>query len=85
MASLPPTGSERTTVLVVDDEDGIRKALDRFLTRIGYQVSAAANASEALARLAADRPQAMLSTSACRKRAAWSSCPRCWPRTPTSP
>jgi putative two-component system response regulator len=45
---------------VVDDEDGIRKALDRFLTRLGYQVAAAANASEALGRLAADRPQAML-------------------------
>jgi putative two-component system response regulator len=44
----------------VDDEDGIRKALDRFLTRLGYQVAAAANASEALERLAADRPQAML-------------------------
>ena len=65
MASPPPSppavpGSERTTVLVVDDEDGIRKALDRFLTRLGYQVAAAANASEALERVAADRPQAML-------------------------
>jgi putative two-component system response regulator len=61
MASPPPIpGSERTTVLVVDDEDGIRKALDRFLTRLGYQVVAAANAREALERLAADRPQAML-------------------------
>jgi len=45
---------------VVDDEDGIRKALDRFLTRIGYQVAAAANATEALQRLATDHPQAML-------------------------
>ncbi|HEV8265144.1 MAG TPA: response regulator [Gemmatimonadales bacterium] len=52
--------SERTTVLVVDDEDGIRQALERFLTRLGYQVSAAENATEALERLAADRPQAML-------------------------
>jgi DNA-binding NtrC family response regulator len=61
MASPSPVpGSERTTVLVVDDEDGIRKALDRFLTRLGYQVVAAANAREALERLAADRPQAML-------------------------
>ena len=47
-------------MLVVDDEDGIRKALDRFLTRIGYQVAAAANATEALQRLATDHPQAML-------------------------
>lgn len=51
---------DRTTVLVVDDEDGIRQALTRFLTRLGYQVSAAANAKEALERLAADHPQAML-------------------------
>lgn len=56
----PGPGTERTTVLVVDDEDGIRKALDRFLTRLGYQVAAASNATEALERLAADRPQAML-------------------------
>jgi putative two-component system response regulator len=55
-----PPPAERTTVLVVDDEDGIRKALDRFLTRLGYQVAAAANATEALERLAADHPQAML-------------------------
>jgi len=53
-------GSERTTVLVVDDEEGIRKALERFLTRLGYQVVVAANATEALERLAADRPQTML-------------------------
>jgi putative two-component system response regulator len=45
---------------VVDDEDGIRQALTRFLTRLGYQVSAAANAKQALERLAADHPQAML-------------------------
>ncbi len=56
----PPPAAERTTVLVVDDEDGIRKALDRFLTRLGYEVAAAANAAEAMERLAADRPQAML-------------------------
>jgi DNA-binding NtrC family response regulator len=45
---------------VVDDEEGIRKALERFLTRLGYQVAVAANATEALARLASDRPQTML-------------------------
>ena len=54
------TPPERTTVLVVDDEDGIRNALTRFLTRVGYQVSAAANATQALAQLEADHPQAML-------------------------
>ncbi|HEY3279629.1 MAG TPA: response regulator [Gemmatimonadales bacterium] len=51
---------ERTTVLVVDDEDGIRQALERFLSRVGYHVATAANASEAMARLATDHPQAML-------------------------
>src|SRR6058998_2620529 len=51
---------DRTTVLVVDDEDGIRQALTRFLTRLGYEVRAAANATEALEQLAAHHPQAML-------------------------
>ena len=57
--SATPT-PERTTVLVVDDEEGIRKALERFLTRLGYQVAVASNATEALERLATDHPQAML-------------------------
>lgn len=49
-----------TTILVVDDEDGIRQALTRFLTRLGYQVQTAANATEALERQGAHHPQAML-------------------------
>jgi putative two-component system response regulator len=56
----PAETPERTTVLVVDDEEGIRQALTRFLTRVGYRVTAAANAKEALERLATDQPQAML-------------------------
>lgn len=52
-----PTG---TTVLVVDDEEGIRQALTRFLTRLGYQVRAAGNAREALEQQAAHHPHAML-------------------------
>jgi putative two-component system response regulator len=56
-AAASPSG---TTVLVVDDEEGIRQALTRFLTRLGYQVRAAANAGEALEALAASHPQAML-------------------------
>ena len=51
---------DRTTVLVVDDEDGIRQALTRFLTRLGYDVTAAANAKEALQHLETDQPRAML-------------------------
>jgi putative two-component system response regulator len=50
-----------TTVLVVDDEDGIRQALDRFLTRLGYTVLQAPGGTEALAQLRAARPTAMLS------------------------
>ena len=55
---VPP--HDHTTVLVVDDEDGIRQALTRFLTRLGYRVQAAANATEALQQLAAHHPHAML-------------------------
>lgn len=56
----PKTPADPTTVLVVDDEDGIRQALTRFLTRLGYQVQAAANATEALEKQAAHHPTAML-------------------------
>src|SRR5467141_3399440 len=56
----PKVAMGGTTVLVVDDEDGIRQALTRFLTRLGYTVQAAANASEALAKQAEHHPQAML-------------------------
>src|SRR5216117_4032459 len=50
-----------TTVLVLDDEDGIRQALDRFLTRLGYRVLQAASGAEALDRQATGQPEAMLS------------------------
>ena len=56
----PKVPADRTTVLVVDDEDGIRQALTRFLTRLGYHVQSAANGNEALQQLAAHHPQAML-------------------------
>jgi putative two-component system response regulator len=55
-----PPAPDRTLVLVVDDEEGIRQALTRFLTRVGYRVVAAANATEALAKVESDHPQAML-------------------------
>src|SRR5437016_13808439 len=56
----PPQPVDRTTVLVVDAEDGIRQALTRFLSRLGYHVQAASNATEALQQLSAHNPQAML-------------------------
>src|SRR3989441_3274760 len=52
--------SEPTTILVVDDEEGIRQALERFLTRLGYRVITAGDAAEALAQVAQGGPQAML-------------------------
>src|SRR3989475_7156716 len=57
----PQPQDQPTTVLVVDDEDGIRQALDRFLTRLGCRVLQAASGAEALDRQAAEQPQVMLS------------------------
>ena len=54
------TSAEPTTILVVDDEDGIRQALDRFLTRQGYRVTQAPDAAAALAAIEGVHPQAML-------------------------
>lgn len=60
MPATAPT-PEPTTILVVDDEAGIRQALDRFLTRLGYRVLTAEHGVAALERIAGDHPQAMLS------------------------
>src|SRR5256885_3341026 len=56
-----PAQDQPTTVLVVDDEDGIRQALDRFLVRLGYRVLQASSGAEALDRQAAEQPHVMLS------------------------
>jgi cyclic di-GMP phosphodiesterase len=60
MSTLAPIATP-TTVLVVDDEDGIRHALNRFLSRLGYRVLQAASGAEALDQQAAELPHAMLS------------------------
>jgi DNA-binding NtrC family response regulator len=57
----PAPSPDPTTILVVDDEMGIRQALDRFLKRIGYRVVTAESGAGALERIASDRPDAMLS------------------------
>ena len=44
----------------MDDEDGIRQALDRFLTRQGYRVTQAPDAAGALAAIESVHPLAML-------------------------
>ena len=59
--SAPKPTPEPTTILVVDDELGIRQALERFLSRLGYRVLVAEDAAAALERIASDNPQAMLS------------------------
>lgn len=56
----PDLKAEAPVVLVVDDEDGIRQALTRFLTRLGYRVVEATGGKEALVRIAADQPQGMV-------------------------
>ncbi len=45
--------SER--ILIVDDEDGMRRLLSRVLTREGYETSAVANGTEALRLVASER------------------------------
>jgi two-component system response regulator MprA len=47
-------------ILIVDDEPGIREAARRFLVRRGFQVSTAANPTEALQILQQARPTAMI-------------------------
>jgi len=49
-----------TTILVVDDEAGIRSTLARFLTRLGYRAIEAEHGARALELQAVDRPAAML-------------------------
>ena len=45
------TPADNSTILIVDDEEGIRYFLERFLTREGYQVTTASSGEAALARL----------------------------------
>jgi two-component system response regulator MprA len=47
-------------IFIVDDEPGIREALGRFLVQRGFDVSTAANPTEALLMLQLARPAAMI-------------------------
>jgi CheY-like chemotaxis protein len=47
-------------VLVIDDDEGVRSAFSRVLTREGYSVQVAASAEEALAQVQQARPDAIL-------------------------
>lgn len=51
---------EKTKVLVVDDEEGVRHYLRLLLTREGFEVVAAADAQEALKQLRSGDPDIML-------------------------
>ncbi|HKC39254.1 MAG TPA: response regulator [Gemmatimonadales bacterium] len=48
------------TILVVDDEAGLRRVLERVLTRHGYRVLAAASAETAYELLTSDEADALL-------------------------
>jgi CheY-like chemotaxis protein/HD-like signal output (HDOD) protein len=50
----------RHLVLVVDDEEGIRKVLQRQLTQLGYQVALAVDGTEALALAERFEPAAII-------------------------
>lgn len=54
------TAPAPTTVLVVDDDAGIRKALTRFLARLGYRPIEAEHGAQALELQLVERPAAML-------------------------
>lgn len=55
-----PAAKAGAIILVVDDEDGIRQALARFLTSRGYQARQASSGEEALAQLHDDDVALML-------------------------
>jgi two-component system, OmpR family, response regulator MprA len=53
-----PSGN--CTILLVDDDPGVRESLQRVLTLEGWQVVAAANGEEALIHLAGAQPDLMI-------------------------
>lgn len=48
------------SVLVVDDEAGLRRVLERFLSRLGYRVLSAGTAESAYEVLASEQADALL-------------------------
>ena len=47
-------------ILVVDDEPALLRAVERFLTGLGYEVSAAGNGTEALAAIEEATPDLLI-------------------------
>jgi len=56
-----PEPTDQRTLLVVDDEEGVRNALFRALRRDGYRILTAASAPEALDLLSLNRVQVIIS------------------------
>ena len=62
MKNAPPIGSpvRPPTILVVDDEAGLRRVLERILTRHGYRVLTAGSAETAYELLTTEEADALL-------------------------
>jgi signal transduction histidine kinase/CheY-like chemotaxis protein/ligand-binding sensor domain-containing protein len=58
--SHPSVNGSHGTILVVDDEEGIRSLLRQELTEAGYNIEEAANGKEALAKIRKVRPDLIL-------------------------
>jgi DNA-binding response OmpR family regulator len=56
----PPRPLKPATVLVVDDEAGLRRVVERILTRQGYRVLTAGSAETAYELLASEEADALL-------------------------
>jgi DNA-binding NtrC family response regulator len=56
----PPPSAKVPTILVVDDEAGLRRVLERILTRQGYRVLTAGSAETAYELLASEEADALL-------------------------
>jgi FixJ family two-component response regulator len=61
----PAEKAAAPTIYVVDDDDGMRRALDTLLSTVGYKTAVFARASDFLERRT--RKAAWCWTSACRK------------------
>jgi signal transduction histidine kinase/CheY-like chemotaxis protein len=58
--SHPSIKNEHATILVVDDDDGIRSLLKQELGEVGYNIEEAANGKEAIAKVRAVRPNLII-------------------------
>jgi CheY-like chemotaxis protein len=55
-------GPETRTILVVDDEEGIREVISEFLRPLGFQILLASESTEAYQHLQSDEPIDVLIT-----------------------